>query len=952
MIKENLTDENERKSLEEKLLLDIYRNMLYPPPIGKYNKDLLFDTSLNMTNLSPILYKNRQIVLGDGSFSKVKLYENKKTKIKYAVKKMNLKQLEKLPNSKRLVYNEVNIQGRINHPNIIRLFNFFKNNSNCYLILEYASKGTLFEMIRKSSGLSERIAFYYFIQTLNAIYFLHLHSIIHRDLKPENLLINENNILKLCDFGWSVKLNNNKRTTFCGTVEYMAPEIIKKQKYDETIDVWSLGVLLYELVHSYSPFYSEDLDIKKIGINIIQNELIFREGLSDEYKNLVKKILIKDSSKRIKLEEIYQHPFMTKHINVIYREINSNNDILKIINEKESNKRNSKNSVKKMVINKKIHDNLCNTSNTTKNNKNIAEIIYKNREKMKNKGCFYKKIKILNKNNQNEANDNTNSNNNFKLENKSKELQSKKQKIVHNLQMDGIKRDTNFIFASIPTEPEPKLIPDSHFYKEIKKVKTNILNFQKKGKEQPYHDISNTSRNKKNIKGAQKEQKIKTLFKNTNKISHVKSFSLGQNDINFSEIKDNRLKIIISINNTQNRNYIKKNKSRKVQNLSTKNKKSLSKYLEDNNCLQCSSSLGIYNKNTALQQTMVYNTIKKSNNSAKNNKIINQTYLFEHKNILNSKPNSNSNNNIIKYNPIEFNDYVFNYDLNKYHQNHYIKNDSYMKNNYIKTDNNINYPYISMINNNNSNTFSNIIINSNSPKKLIKEKNIFKLKKIIKNSNSSNEYSTYLRRINSDSYKKIQMCYNNKKSRESNREIIEKIKNMNNNKKLNTFRESKRLSKNEIRKNNKSSIINKIIDKSLKKDLNKTININYSSQFKNDNNYQIEQNLTQNFDSNLLKQYANTNLNSREKTIKNSKISSKNNNNSSKNKKIIKISNANKIMINDAEGDIKITENSPKNSELFKEQNLSNLYSALKSKPIKILKFHECNKSIKSDLKV
>ena len=101
-------------------------------------------------------------------------------------------------------------------------------------------------------------------------------------------------------------------------------------------------------------------------------------------------------------------------------------------------------------------------------------------------------------------------------------MQNTKQKIVNNLQIDGIKRDTNFIFASIPTEPEPKLIPDSHFDKEIKKIKKNILNFQKKSNEQSYHDISNNSRNKRNIIGTQKKQKIKNYLKNPNKISHVK----------------------------------------------------------------------------------------------------------------------------------------------------------------------------------------------------------------------------------------------------------------------------------------------------------------------------------------------------------------------------------------------------------------------------------------------
>ena len=922
MKSEIFIDDEINKLTDEKLLLDIYHKMLYPPPIGKYSKELLFDSSLNMINLSPILYKNKQIILGDGSFSKVQLYEHKKTKIKYAVKKMNLTQLEKLSHNKKLINNEINIQGRINHPNIIRLYNFYKYNNNCFLVLEYASKSTLFDMIRKKSGLTESIAFYYFIQTLNAIYFLHLHSIIHRDLKPENLLINDNNILKLCDFGWSVKLNRNKRTTFCGTVEYMAPEIIKKQKYDESIDVWSLGVLLYELVHSYSPFCSEDLDIKKIGNNIIQNELKFKEGLSEEYKDLIKKILIKDCSKRIKIEEIYQHPFMTKYINAIYREINSNTNTLNIIKEKYYDKINSE-----KISNKNITNNLkIDSNNTSKYNKTIGEIVYRKNEKMKNKGCFYKKGKIITKSNISEIYD-------TKIKNKNKESQNIK-KLENDLEIDKLKRDTNFIFASIPTEPEPKLLPDSQFYKEIKKVKTNFYLNEKQNislynkKNEPYHIISNTSRNKPNIIGVQKEQNIKTLFKNQNKISHVKSFSLGQNGGNFTQLKDNRFKIIISINNTQNRNYINKKQSKKLENLSSKNKKSLSNYLEEN-YLQGPSNLGIYNKNSPLQQTMNYND--KKNNSSKNNKIINQTYLFESKNILNCN-----------------NDYPLNYELNKKNKKNYFKNISYSKNNYIKTENNVNpnCQYISMINNSNNNTFSNIIINSNSPKSLIKGKKVFKLKKIIKNSNSSNDHSRFLRRINSDSYKKILINNNIKKNGSTSREIIEKIKNMKHNKNKSKISESSQPSKIDIHKISKSSIINKLIDKNIKKNLNKTINLNNPLKDKNYNI--IKPNLTQNFDLNLKNRNSNNNYNLGELSSKNSKLNSYQNQ-SMKNKKIIKFSNSNKVIVNSMIKENKLSENHQKNEE-NKEKNIKKLFSALKLRHKKLKKLQLNNKSIKFEL--
>ena len=868
MKKEIILNDDNKKQEEEKLLLDIYHKMLYPPPIGKYSKDYNFDSSLNISNLVPVLYKNKIILLGDGSFSKVQLYIHKKTKIKYAVKKMNLIQLEKLSYSKKLIQNEINIHGRINHPNIIRLYNFYKHKNNCFLILEYASNGTLFDIIRKKSGLTESMAFYYFIQTLNAIYFLHLHSIVHRDLKPENLLINENNILKLCDFGWSVKLNSNKRTTFCGTVEYMAPEIIKKQKYDETIDIWSLGVLLFELVHSYSPFCSGDLDIKKIGNNIIKNKLKFKGGLSDEYKDLVKKILIKDSEKRIKIEEIYQHSFMTKYINIIYLEINTGLNTLNIINKKNNDNSIVNNMESKIIIGNEEHN------NNIKNNKTIRKIIYKQNELMKNKGCFYKKVKNNRKNTIDEQMDkkikiNKPSNDNKKFDN--------------NMEKDKIKRDTNIIFASIPTEPQPKLVPDSNYHKEIIKINNNICS-----NEGSIRIISNTSRNKRNIIGIKKDHNIKTLFKNENKIFHVKSFSLGNQNLNSSELNDKKLKIIISINNTQNRNYINKKKNKKLQHLSNKHKKSISNYLEDNLDLY-HSNLGMYNKNRSLEQTMNYNI---NNHSCKNNRSINQTYLLGDKNLLNFY--SNSNNNIIKLNQLDNNEDTLNFNIKRKSINNNIKKVSYSKKNFT-TDNNSNYQYISMINTNNKNNinnYSNITINKNknyTPKNLNKDKSVFKLKKLMKNSNSSHENSKYLRRIYSDSYRKF--FINNYKKNSKKKEAIKMIKNANYINKVCKINENKRLNIINIYKDSVSSNNNIIIDKN--NFLNKTINVNNSSKIKIDNNNIISY-FAHNFDiyNSIQKDIKNIFCNERNTKIKKINI----HNIILKNKKIINVPNSNKAI--------------------------------------------------------
>ena len=736
---------------EDEILLQIYSNRLHPPPIGAFSKELNFDKNLNFNILSPIVIKDKKIILGEGSFSVVQLYEDKKTKIKYAVKKMNIENIEKITKNKNLINTEVNIHGRINHPNIIKLHNYFRIKNNSYLILEYSPNGTLFDIIRSSHGLSEIYSFYYFLQTLNAIYFLHLHSIIHRDLKPENLLINEKNIIKLCDFGWSVKLKDNKRTTFCGTVEYMAPEIIKKQEYDETIDIWSLGVLLYELVHSYSPFFSEDLDVKKIGNNITNNNLKFKDGLSEDYKNLVASLLIKDSTKRIKIEDIFQHPFMTRYINMIYLEVNNNiNTINNNNNENNSEESNSTIKIPENII--------------TKRNEHI------------NKNINRKINKI-----------NTEINNNSQFSNE-----------------DDIYRETNTnaIFESIPNEPIPKILPEPKlYYNEIKKIKTN---FYKKMPELNLNQNNiNSNREKKNDMLNKKMKVENKIFKNQ-KIAHVKSFSLGQNDPTFKDLGENRLKIIISINNTQNQNYINKNKNRnKMNQLFTKHKKSLSNFIQD--YLGSNQNISLINKieplNPLQQSLNIDNKDDLIISSPKNKKYINQAYLTE------SKHNKVKNK-------------IFIPDSN---------------NNCIKSDNSNQYQYISMINTNNTNNYSNIIINNNGighdSKKHLKNKKL-------KISNSNNKDLNYLCRVNTDSRKCL---FNNTKNIGGNNHDTNKSIN-NKNKKIFKNKNLFQSSIDNIHKEIKVSFLDKIINTN-----NNISNTNNKTEIKSDKN--IIPNLKKNFDA-------------------------------------------------------------------------------------------------------
>lgn len=159
--------------------------------------------------------------------------------------------------------------------------------------MDYVNCGTLFNMIKKKNGMDEKTAFKYFIHTAAAVNFLHENNLVHRDLKPENLLIDENGTVKLCDFGWCVELAVGNRSTFCGTYEYMAPEIIKESPYNSGIDVWSLGVLLYELIHGYSPFRAKnnknnDQEYMEIFKNIVKYNFKIEKPVSDSLGDLIK----------------------------------------------------------------------------------------------------------------------------------------------------------------------------------------------------------------------------------------------------------------------------------------------------------------------------------------------------------------------------------------------------------------------------------------------------------------------------------------------------------------------------------------------------------------------------------------------------------------------------------------------------------------------------------------
>ncbi|EAR93776.2 Serine/Threonine kinase domain protein (macronuclear) [Tetrahymena thermophila SB210] len=253
--------------------------------------------------------KKNKTQLGVGSFGEVKLAIHKKSGTKFAIKIMNLKNMNSFQEIQG-IEREVRVHSLLKHPNIIEYHDSFQENEFVFIVLDYASNGNLYSLLYKKRSFSEKEAYKYFSQTCEAIKYLHSINIVHRDLKPENILLDDEFNIKVCDFGWCTEDIENPRNTFCGTYEYMAPEIVFRQPYDYRIDIWALGVLIYELLHGCAPFKGKTF--KEIQRKIEKGDVQFSDQISDLSKQLICKVLQANPSRRISIEDIMSHAWMHK----------------------------------------------------------------------------------------------------------------------------------------------------------------------------------------------------------------------------------------------------------------------------------------------------------------------------------------------------------------------------------------------------------------------------------------------------------------------------------------------------------------------------------------------------------------------------------------------------------------------------------------------------------------
>ncbi|KDP28732.1 hypothetical protein JCGZ_14503 [Jatropha curcas] len=249
--------------------------------------------------------------LGKGKFGRVYLAREVKSKYIVALKIIFKEQIEKYKIQHQL-QREMQIQTSLHHPNILRLYGWFHDNERIFLILEYAHRGELYRELKKKGYLSEKQAATYIASLTNALAYCHEKDVIHRDIKPENLLLDHEGRLKIADFGWSVQ-SRSKRHTMCGTLDYLAPEMVENKAHDYAVDNWTLGILCYEFLYGAPPFEAESQ--RDTFRRIMKIDLSFpsEPPVSAEAKNLISRLLVKDSSKRLSLQKIMEHPWIIKN---------------------------------------------------------------------------------------------------------------------------------------------------------------------------------------------------------------------------------------------------------------------------------------------------------------------------------------------------------------------------------------------------------------------------------------------------------------------------------------------------------------------------------------------------------------------------------------------------------------------------------------------------------------
>ncbi|KAL6942388.1 cAMP-dependent protein kinase catalytic subunit [Hanseniaspora vineae] len=251
--------------------------------------------------------------LGTGSFGRVHLVRSVHNNRYYAIKVLKkyrvvkMKQIEHTNDERRMLK-------LVQHPFLIRMWGTFQDSKNLFMVMDYIEGGELFSLLRKSHRFPNPVAKFYAAEVVLALEYLHMHNIIYRDLKPENILLDKNGHIKITDFGFAKEVDT-VTWTLCGTPDYIAPEVITTKPYNKSVDWWSLGILIFEMLAGYTPFY--DTTPMKTYEKILHGHVSYPSFFTPDVVDLLSKLITADLSRRLGnlssgSDDIKGHPWFSE----------------------------------------------------------------------------------------------------------------------------------------------------------------------------------------------------------------------------------------------------------------------------------------------------------------------------------------------------------------------------------------------------------------------------------------------------------------------------------------------------------------------------------------------------------------------------------------------------------------------------------------------------------------
>nr|QSH71635.1 CBL-interacting protein kinase [Hedychium coronarium] len=254
-------------------------------------------------------------LLGQGTFAKVYLAKNLQSGQIVAVKMIDKRTVMR-EGLVQQIKREISVMRLVRHPHIVQLFEVMASKSKIYFVMEYVKGGELFQKVAKGR-LREDVARKYFQQLISAVDFCHSRGVYHRDLKPENLLLDDNENLKVSDFGLSALVDSKRQDgllhTTCGTPAYVAPEVIRSMGYDGAkADIWSCGVILFVFLAGYLPFQFNDSNVMEMYKKIGKGELKYPSWFTLDLRKLISKILDPNPRTRISIAKIKENQWFKK----------------------------------------------------------------------------------------------------------------------------------------------------------------------------------------------------------------------------------------------------------------------------------------------------------------------------------------------------------------------------------------------------------------------------------------------------------------------------------------------------------------------------------------------------------------------------------------------------------------------------------------------------------------